>query len=85
MEKDMTQKIQNIMQKYKIFKDVGKQASIPKDYKNICVHLIYDVKHYGRHRAQLVADGHLTDIPVYSNYSSIVSLRGFRILPFSPN
>ena len=29
-----------------------------------------------------MADGHLTDIPVESDYSGVVSLRGFRLLVF---
>ena len=53
-----------------------------KVVKNIRVHLIFDVKHTGRHRGRLVADGHLTDIPVDSVYSGVVSLRGFRLLFF---
>ena len=43
---------------------------------------MFDVKHDGRHRTCLVADGHLTDVPVESNYSGVVSLRGFRFLGF---
>ncbi len=46
------------------------------------MHLIYDVKHYGRHHARLVADGHLTDLPTESVYSGVVSLRGLRLLLF---
>ena len=79
---DATQLEMNLMQSYKVFKDTGEQAPIPKGYKNIRVHLIYDVKHDGRRRARLVADGHLTDVPVDSNYSSVVSLRGFRLIAF---
>ena len=40
------------------------------------------MKHDGRRCACLVADGHLTDVPVDSNYSSVVSLRGFRLIAF---
>ncbi len=70
------------MKTYNVFEDHGDNAPVPKSYKNIRVHLIYDVKHDGRHRARLVADGHLTDIPVDSVYSGVVSLRGFRLLLF---
>ena len=70
------------MMSYQVFKDCGSGAPVPEGYKNICVHLVYDVKHDGRHRARLVADGHLTDIPVDSVYSGVVSLRGFRLLLF---
>ena len=49
---------------YKVFKDLGLNAAIPSGYKKIRVHLVFDVKHDGRHKARLVADGHLTDIPI---------------------
>ena len=39
-------------------------------------------KHDGRHKARLVAGGHLTDTPIDSVYSSVVSLRGIRVLTF---
>jgi Reverse transcriptase (RNA-dependent DNA polymerase) len=58
------------------------KVKVPIGYKKIQVHLIYDVKHDGRHQARLVADGHLTDIPLESVYSGVVSLRGFRIVLF---
>ena len=67
---------------YDCLHDQGKGVNIPKGYKKIRVHLIYDVKHDGRHKARLVADGHLTDIPVDSVYSSVVTLRGLRLLIF---
>ena len=44
--------------------------------------MVYAVKHDGRHKARLVAGGHLTDTPIDSVYSSVVSLRGIRILTF---
>ena len=65
---------------YSTFKDVGDTP--PKGYKKIRVHLVFDVKHDGRHKARLVADGHLTDIPLESVYSGVVSLRGIRLLTF---
>ena len=65
---------------YSTFRDVGK--TIPDGHKKIRVHLVYDVKHDGRHKARLVADGHLTDIPLESVYSGVVSLRGIRLLTF---
>ena len=43
---------------------------------------MFDVKHDGRHKARLVADGHLTDVPLDSVYSGLVSLRGLRIVLF---
>ena len=34
-------------------------------------HLVYNVKHCGRHKARLVADGHFTYIPVEIFYSGV--------------
>ena len=44
--------------------------------------LVFAVKHDGRHKARLVAGGHLTETPIDSVYSSVVSLRGIRIITF---
>jgi hypothetical protein len=59
---------------YDCFHDQGKGVDIPKGFSKIRVHLIYDVKHDGRHKARLVADGHITNIPVDSVYSGVVTL-----------
>lgn len=69
---------------YKTFIDLGhfKEVKAPTGYKKIRVHLVFDVKHDGRHKVRVVADGHLTDIPVDSVYSGVVSLRGLRIMLF---
>ena len=67
---------------YNTFLDKGKNAPIPAGYKKIRVHMVYDVKHDGRHKTRLVADGHLTEIPLDSVYSSVVSLRGLRLTIF---
>ena len=40
------------------------------------------MKHDGRHKARLVADGHLTDIPLNSVYAGVVSIRGMRLCLF---
>ena len=44
--------------------------------------MIYPVKHDGRHKARLVAGGYLTDIPIDSVYSGVVSLRELRMVIF---
>jgi len=67
---------------YNTFKDMGPNWKAPNDYKRINVHIVYAVKHDGRHKARLVAGGHLTDTPIDSVYSSVVSLRGIRLLTF---
>ena len=70
------------LHEYNTFKDLGSGAKKPDGYKQIRVHLVYDVKHDGRHKARLVADGHLTDVPIDSVYSGVVSLRGLRLVIF---
>ena len=40
------------------------------------------MKYDGRHKARLVADGHLTPEPIESVYSEVVSLRNLRLVIF---
>jgi len=68
--------------KYDTFDDLGKGCRPPEGYKRINVHFVYDVKHDGCHKARLVAGGHLTDVPIESVYSGVVSLRSLRIVIF---
>jgi Reverse transcriptase (RNA-dependent DNA polymerase) len=59
------------------------KAKIPNVYKKIRAHFVFsDVKHYGRHKSRLVADGHLTGAPLESVYSGVVSLRGLCLVLF---
>jgi hypothetical protein len=53
---------------YKCFIIVGNYNYdlIPEGYKKIQVHLMYNVKHDGHHKACLIGNGHLTDIPIKS-------------------
>jgi hypothetical protein len=67
---------------YQTFIDRGKGGNVPTGYKRIRCHMIYDVKHNGRHKARLVAGGHLTDPNAESVYSGEVSLRGIRLVVF---
>ena len=62
--------------------DLGKDGKPPQDYKKIKAHLVFDVKHYGRHKAQRVIIRHLADIPVDSVYSGVFSLWGLQIMMF---
>ena len=57
------------------FKTMGKPNMIPSreryqmhqmDTRKFRVHLIFAVKHDGRHKARLVAGGHLTPDPIES-------------------
>ena len=65
-----------------IDKGLYSQTSIPMGFKKIKVHLVYAVKHNGRHKARLVADRHLTDIPLNSVYAGVVSIRGMQLCLF---
>ena len=72
----------NQLFEYKTFDDHGHKSSstAPSGYKKINLHFVYDVKHDGRFKARVVAGGHLTETPVESIYSGVVSLRGIRIV-----
>ena len=67
---------------YNTFIDKGHGSPIPKGYKKIRIYFVYDVKLDGRHKARCVARGHLTDVPIESVYSGVVSLRGFKMVLF---
>ena len=54
----------------------------PGGYHRIKVHLIFAVKFDGRHKARLVADGHLTPEPIENIYSGVGSLRNLRLVIF---
>ena len=54
----------------------------PKGYHRIKVHLVFAVKFDGRHKAGLVADGHLTPEPIENIYSGVVSLKNLRLVIF---
>ena len=76
MDLELTQ-----IHEYKVFKDTGKaqfhdgKAVTPDGFQKIRVHFVYAVKHDGKIKARLVADGHLTKEPV-------VSLRSLRMVVF---
>ena len=72
----------SVLDEHNTFTDLGRGRSPPTGYKCIKVWMIYDIKHDGRHKARLVAGGHLTDVPVESVYSSVVSLKGLRAIIF---
>ena len=57
------------LQEYQTFTDLSKDAKAPEGFRKICVHFVFAVKHDRRHKAQLAADGHLTQTPIDSVYS----------------
>ena len=72
------------LSEYEAFIDAGVYGrdKPPEGYKKIRAHLVFDVKHDGRHKARCVAGGHLTDAPAESARSGVVSLRGLRMVTF---
>ena len=78
------------MSEYKVFKKwnkviLEKHKKVmypPKCYHRIKVHLVFAVKFDGRHKARLVADGHLIPEPIENIYSGVVSLRNLRLVIF---
>jgi hypothetical protein len=73
----MNKEIANI-QAYNTFKDMGTTTYI-QGYKKIIVHFVFAVKHDLRHKARLVAGGHLTEPTMEGSYSSVVNLRSIRL------
>ena len=77
------------MSEYKVFKkwdkailDKHKVKNPPKGYQMIKVHVVFAVKFDDRHKARLVADGHLTPEHIENIYSGVVSLRNLRLVLF---
>jgi len=72
-----------IIDEFSTFEDLGFGGNPGPYYKRVRVHVVYyAVKHDGRHKARLVAGGHLTETPIDSVYSSVVSLCSIRLLTF---
>ena len=74
---------------YNVFEDHGKDqydpksrkvSNAPNGYQKIKVHLIFAVKHDGRHKTRLVGGEHFTPDPIESIYSGVVSIRSLRLV-----
>ena len=77
------------IKEYQVFKDYGKAVynknkitNAPDEHQKIRVHFVFDVKHCGKFKARLVADGHLTKEPMETVYSGVVSIRNLRLAMF---
>ena len=62
--------------------DKGYVINAPKGHQKTRVHFVFDVKHCGKFKARLVADGHLTIEPTETVYSGVVSLSSLRLAMF---
>ncbi|KAI2493498.1 Reverse transcriptase (RNA-dependent DNA polymerase) [Fragilaria crotonensis] len=67
--------MKNVMPAFEFIDD----DAVPKFYKKIDCHMIFDVKMDLTRKARLVAGGHQTDPPKESTYSSVVSRDSIRI------
>ena len=70
------------LREYKAYHSLGRNPVIPEGYTIILVHFVYDRKICGKKKARLVANGNMTETCPESTYSSVVSLRGLRIIFF---
>ena len=70
------------LDEYQTFRDLCKGAKAPPGYKWIHCHFVFNVKHDGQHKSQLVAGGHMTNISLKSVYSGVVSLRSLHLVIF---
>ena len=77
---DAEEKERACIREYQVFKDTGKNGRPPAIYKPFDILTVYDVKHDGQHRACMVAARHLTEVPVESVYSGVISLRGIMLM-----
>ena len=78
-------KEQQVFMKHQRFKwdsNHKKILNAPPIHQKIRVNLIFGVKHNGRHKARLVADGSLTPEHVENINSGVVSLRHLRLVIF---
>eukprot|EP00957_Ditylum_brightwellii_P130769 9976522-Ditylum_brightwellii.AAC.1 len=66
--------------KYEAFKSLDKCGGKLKDHVSVQVHFVYNVKQDGRHKARLVAGGHMTVPNTNTYYSSVVLLKATRMM-----
>ena len=67
---------------YKTATSLGKGAKTPEGYHRITVHMVFDVKASGVHKARLVAAGNQAPEPNEPVSSSVASLAGLRTTAF---
>ena len=68
------------LQQYETFKVLRKGERPPPGYKFVPMHMIFSVKHDGRHKSRYVMNGSVTAPPMEDVYSPVVSLDTIRIL-----
>ena len=77
---DATKLESDQLHEYDTFESRGEISKITEGYKRIRNHLVFAIKYDSRQKARIVADGYLTDVPLESVYSGVVSLGKLRIV-----
>jgi len=77
--KNAIQKELKTLESYITFKRVHRRQ-IPKDYKYIPLHFVFDVKSDGTRKARLVAGGHIMSSPDCPLYSTVIKTESVRII-----
>ena len=65
---------------HKVFKDLGKNAAVPKGYQLIKFRIVFDVKQSLKQKGRIVARGDMTDPPQEAVHSGVASLQSPHIV-----
>ena len=68
--------MENVSVAFKVLEDGKKLSAV---YKQVPLHMIYDVKMYFTRKSRVAAEGCRTPIPVTSTYAGLVSRESVRI------
>ena len=78
--RDAIEKELATMEKNKVFRILTRGQRAPYNYQFAPLHMVFDIKADGTHKARFVAGGHIVDSSGYAAYASVVKTSNFRIL-----
>ena len=67
---------------YHAFRVLSRGESPPDGYTFVPMHMVFSVKHDGRHKARYVMNGARTDPPIYDVFSPVVGMDIVHLLLF---
>ena len=71
----------NALQELKVFQPLPRGEREPQDFKKIPLLWVFTMKPDGTHKAQYVADGHMTDDPPSEDvYAAVVKTPNVRLI-----
>lgn len=70
------------LQDFDTFRVLRQGEKIPEGYKFVPMHMVFDVKHDGRHKARYVMSGSQTDPAIDDVFSPVVGLDTVRLILF---